>query len=230
MELDILRDVSKEMIVTIIMAILTVLWIVVRNHVKNALWIFKGFRKVGIKCVVRSRIKALEKIWEDLKQSSEIMVLNYKGYSLLREKNYHETLLCKLLREGRIPQIKFLLLDPNETSIIQKRRTVLSENIQFASTTEDSGEDIKATIKTLKDINENHDINTVCQCKLFREELKWSLIFSNNYILVSFYPQKQTAYNSAAMIIYRNSLLGDSFGLYFNEIWGKSIKAYSYEA
>jgi hypothetical protein len=227
---NLLIEIAIGVIITIVVTMLTTLWIKTNNRIKDLFSVFSGCKIFGIKCLVKTRHQGIKKIWNDLLISEEIKVLNFKGYSLLREKNYEQTDLHKLLKKGRIPKVKFLLLNPTEIDVMNERKNSLKKSIAFAldENCNDSVEEIKMTIKTLHSIhiNKNININVECLCRLFSENLKWSLILSDKYVLVSCYPKTSTAIDSCGMIVFRDSLLGNSYELYFNELWNKSIDAY----
>ncbi|MCD4759254.1 hypothetical protein K8R33_00005, partial [archaeon] len=199
----------------------------VRNFINLLFLAFKGNKQIGIKAILLSRDKAYKKIYKDLSKSKEIMILNFKGFSLLDNRNFVQSKLYQLVYQERISKIKFLLLNPNAEKYILKRKKNLDEMIS-GSSKDDYIIDIKDNINKFKKLNNQTETKTDCYCRLFNEELKWSLIFSENFTLVSFYPLNKIAHKSPCLLVNRkNTLLGDSFEKYFNDVWeNHSINAY----
>ena len=219
------EEVAVALIATLIMAVLTFLY---KRYKDSFIRLFQSvflFKKIGIKRIVKTRTKAVNLIWQDLLESTNIKVLNYKGYSFLHVKNFSDTILNKIRKESnRLTSADFLLLNPEATSIIKARR----DDLPSLEGYDDSSDDIKQTIKLLYNLDKDKNMRLCCNCRLFEEKLKWSLILSSSYILVSFYTKDITALNSTCLVLFRKSILGESFEKYFDELLEKSKDGYKY--
>lgn len=189
-----------------------------RNVMNSFIFMLIKNKRIGLKSISLNRNLAIKRIYPDLLRSKEIMVLNFKGYSLI-DNNFYQTKLYQLTENGRVTKARFLLLNPESEKYIEQRKSRLIGLIK-GSNSDDYKDDIRSNIKLLKRFNDNKEIKIDCYCRLFNEELKWGLVISDNYILVNFYPFNRTAPKSPCMIIKRNNtLLGDSFERYFNDLW-----------
>jgi len=194
----------------------------IRLFFKSLFFPIKGYKSLGIIELFGSRSKAFNKLYNDV--IDEIMVLNFKGYSIFDSANFVESNLYKLIHEKRVHTIKLLLLNPESDRYISDRKNELGES-KSGTIKEDFANDIYFNVQKLKQICSKKETKSDVLCRYFSEELKWSLIFSKNYILVSFYPIKDIAPNSPALLVKRNSsFLGYSFEKYFNDIWENHSK------
>ena len=180
--------------------------------------------KIGVVSYVSSREEGIIKIKNDLITSEKIFVLNFAGSSMLDKMMTHNNVLCQIIEESKtIRKIRFLVLDcKNATDYVEERFEGLAKFSTVEKQDSLNGKVVDMTIEQLKRIKSFFTDKSIdYQCRLFNEVLKWSLIFSDTSILCTFYPKGQTGFESSGIIIKRNSLLGESFEKYFNDLWEK---------
>lgn len=179
---------------------------------------------LGVLKVFPNREDAYKDIFKDLVDSKEILLLSYKGRALLNN-SYYPASRLKVLEEdfrGQKLTIRALLLNPQEKQYVKRRSAELEEkNLDY-----DHCRDIEDSIVNFKKVKENGILDV--ECRLFSEALKWSLLFSDKYLLVSFYENRTRVEMSPCFKLRRNSILGRAFEKHFWDLWKKkSIDAFT---
>ena len=124
---------------------------------------------------------------------------------------------------SRIQEINFLLLNPDNKLYIEKRINEL-QNKKVPLDYELSSQDIKHSIDIIESIN-TLGLKLKCDFAFFDEELKWNLVIFDNYILVGFYVSDIIATKGLSILVNRDSLLGNTFSKYYNDLWSRSLKS-----
>ena len=176
--------------------------------------------QIGIIHSYKTRDIAIERNWELIKSSNEIKILDFKGDSFVNRSGDGETRFERLLNDHDKHSFKFLLLNPSSSTYIRKRIDCLGE--QNDRSVEDHKEDIKGIIETIrweKRENPSHEI----ACRLFSEELKWSLVLLDHHVLVCFYPDKKQ-HQAPCFLLKGDSLLGTALSRHFDDLWDHKSK------
>lgn len=179
---------------------------------------------LGVLKVFPNREDAYKDIFKDLVDSKEILLLSYKGRTLLND-SYYPASRLKVLEDdfrGQKLTIRALLLNPQEKQYVKRRSAELEEK----GLDHDHCRDIEGSIVNFKKVKENGILDV--ECRLFSEALKWSLLFSDKYLLVSFYENRTRVEISPCFKLRRNSILGRAFEKHFWDLWKeKSIDAFT---
>ena len=177
----------------------------------------KRMRSVlGIIGYYQTRETAIKKNVIFLKESSQIDTLNFKGYELIAGRNTFKTLAYQLAANPNIKiAMRCLLLNPNGSAdkYIQKRIDQIREKTN-PDVNYHKGK-ISETVKELKFINEQ--TNNI-SCQFFCEELKWSLIIADRFLLISFYKTEKSQI-APCLKIDKKSILGGVFVNHFEDLW-----------
>lgn len=178
---------------------------------------------LGVLKVFPNRDEAYKDIFKDLVDSNEILLLGYKGNALLSNSDYPSRLeILEEYSRGQKIAIKALLLSPQAKQYVKKRSVELGEKNLHRN----HSRDIEDSIVNFRKVKENGILDV--ECRLFSEALKWSLLFSDKYILVSFYNNKVRVKLSPCFKLRRSSMLGWAFEKHFRDLWEKkSIDAFT---
>lgn len=200
-----------------------------KNHLRrlwfSTLGIKDLYNKLGVVKIFQRRSDAITFLFPNLLKSKYIKVFQFKGYSLLDSYNRIDTTLYKLAShpDSNIKKVSFLLLNPkNEKYISQRINELYIED--SPSNYMSNKEDIERSVQIIKSINESHH-DLKCEYAFFNESLKWNLLISDNYTLISFYLNRSTANSSVSLIVRNDKILGYSFNKYFLDVWeNRSVK------
>lgn len=173
--------------------------------------------KLGIIKVYKTRNVAINKNWGQIESSYSINVLNLECYTLSLNDN-NTTRLEKIINNKNNHSFKILLLNPLSVSYIKQRRENLNDE---NNTIEEHQNYIKTCIEKIHTYNNTKQ--TDIKCRLFSEELKWSLIIIDKFIFLSFYNEPRIK-DTPCFLIRDDSVLGYSLTQYFNDIWNNRSK------
>lgn len=181
--------------------------------------LFKNIRMrsvLGVTGYYKTRDMAIKKNDISLKKSHKIDTLNFKGYELIEGRNTYKSLAYQLASNPEIqPKLRCLLLNPDGSADKYIENRIKELGSQTNPDLNYHKEKIEETVKGLELIN-NKFKNISCQ--YFCEELKWSLIIADSFLLISFYERKKSQ-AAPCFKIDKESLLGDALVNHFEDLW-----------
>lgn len=171
---------------------------------------------LGVTAYYRTRDKAIRENDKSLKESYRIDTLNFKGYELIEGRNVFNSLAYELASNPKTnPTLRCLLLNPNGSADIYIENRITELGNQTNQDKDYHKEKIKETVNGLMKINKKFNNIT---CLFFCEELKWSLIIADTFLLISFYERKKSQ-KAPCFKIDKKSLLGDALVNHFEDLW-----------
>ena len=179
-------------------------------------------KKIGVKRFYNNRKIALNILYEELKDSSSLRVMNLKGYSVVEESDIPDTFLDRILSESKtIKKVEILIHFPDSPAI-EARIKELGDGYSSHNMIAEH----KSCMRKIEEINRRH-LNIV-NLRLFQEPVAlWNIVIWDRGILLGWYPFKSPSHKGHCIQLDKNSILADQVEKYFDSIWFKKSVSFA---